>query len=134
MATPWKIFYSDKPPFDNTMGNPGDAPAYGIICIVFPDELVGRIIMHGWDWYYWVPSEQQWWGSDIHGLLDRLLHNLETDAVKQGRNVSNKMYGEIIGLADKDPDFPPKSGYLKKESPHGPRSTIRRLEESTNGA
>ncbi len=73
--------------------------------------------MHGWDWYYWDVISKQWWGSDIHGLLDRLLHNLPTKAVKQGRNVSNAVYREVMGRADKDLNFPLKSGKITGESP-----------------
>ncbi len=128
----WRVFYDDDTTFDNIQGNPEDVPAYGVICIVFPDELVGRVIMHGWDWYYWVPPEEQWWGSEIHGYLDRKLHRLPSRALCQGRNVSNKRFAEIMGAADKDPDFPLKSGFLKMgESPHGPRSTIARLERES---
>lgn len=111
----WRIYYGDGSSFDSSEGSPLDAPSYGIICAVYPDELVGRAIMHGWDWYYWVNG--QWWGSDIYGVLDRMLHNLPLQALKQGRNVSNQVYRKIMTTADKDPDFPPKSGKLSKERP-----------------
>lgn len=115
----WRIYYSDGSWFDSLEGEPNDALAYGVICIVQPDEMVGRVIMHGWDWYYYVPDEDQWWGSDIHGVMDRLCHRLPVIALLQGRNVSNKDFGLIMGRADKDPDFPPKSGKVHGESPHG---------------
>lgn len=126
----WRIRYDDDTTFDSSQGDPENAPAYGGITIVFPDELVGRVIMHGWDWYYWVPSEGQWWGSTLQGLLDRYLHRLPTVALIQGRNVSNKRFTELYDASDKDPDFPPKSGFLKKESPHGPRATLAQLERA----
>lgn len=114
----WRIYYDDGSTFDSGQGTPQDAPALGVICIVYPDELVGRVIMHRFDWYYWVADdEQQWWGSDIHGLTDRLIHNLPTEAVKEGRSVSHRYFREIITKADKDPDFPPKSGKNIGEKP-----------------
>lgn len=113
----WRIYYSDGSTFDSNQGRCEDAPPFGIICIIYPNDLVGRIIMHGWDWYYWVPEDGQWWGSDIYGVLDRLLHNLPLRALKQGRNVSSKRYGQIMTSADKDPDFPPRSGKLAGERP-----------------
>ncbi len=116
----WRIYYSDESTFDSSQGSPQDAPAYGVICIIYSNELVGRIIMHRWDWYYWVPDEGQWWGSDLFGVLDRLLHRLPTIALCQGRNVSNKTYSKIMGMADKDKDFPPKSGKIAGERPDGP--------------
>lgn len=106
----WKIYYDDGSTFNNFQVSAIDAPSFGVICIVFPDDLVGRIILHRHDWYYWIPSEGRWSGGDIHGLLDRLLHNLGTIAIKQGRSTSNATFRQIMGLADKDKDFPPKSG------------------------
>ena len=73
--------------------------------------------MHGWDWYYWMPGERQWWGSDIHGLLDRLLHNLPVLALKQGRSVSNRDFQATMRAAGEDPDFAPKSAYRNGERP-----------------
>lgn len=113
----WRIFYDNDTCFDSTQGKPVDAPAFGIICIVQRSKTVGRTIMHGWDWYYHVPEEHAWWGSDTFGLFDRLLHRLPTEAVLQGRMVSRERFAEIMGWADKDPDFPPKSGRIAGERP-----------------
>ena len=113
----WRIYYDDGSTFDSSMGEPEDVLAFGVICIVYPNDLVGRQIMWGWDWYYWVPGENNWWGSDIHGLLDRLLHRLPSECICQGRNVSNEVFRSIMDAADKDPDFPPKSGKIRGEHP-----------------
>lgn len=113
----WRIYYANGDTFDNSRGEKKDAPPFGVVCIVYPDDLVGRVIMHGFDWYYWVPGHEQWWGSDIYGVLDRLLHNLPLYALKQGRSVSNQEYSSIMTTADKDPDFPPKSGKRAGEQP-----------------
>lgn len=110
MKPKWKIYYDDGSTFDERQGDVTAAPAFGVVCIIFPDDLVGRIILHRHDWYYWVASEGRWSGGDIHGLLDRLLNNLEMTAVKQGRNTSNDAFWTIMGLADKDIDFPVRSG------------------------
>lgn len=115
--TKWRIYYSDGTTVDNTKGGPQYAPSYGIVCIVQPDDMVGRQIMHGWDWYYWHEETQQWWGCDIYGLLDRLLHNMQVTAVKQGRTVSNKDWQSIMQRANEDPDFLPKSSTRKGEHP-----------------
>lgn len=116
-AVAWRIYYADGSTFDSTMGSPVQAPSFGVIAIPFPDEMVGRVVMHGWDWYYWRLDHWQWWGSDIHGLLDNLLHNAPITAVKQGRNIHNKEFAEIFGRASKDPDFPIKSAERKGEHP-----------------
>lgn len=113
----WRIYYSDGTTYSSVDGDPAEAPAFGTVCIVFPDADVGRVVMHGWDWYYYVPSAGQWWGSDIHGLLDRLLHGEEVEGLKQGRNLSNTAYKAIFKTASLDPDFPVKTSTRKDESP-----------------
>ena len=113
----WRIFYDDGGTFDDSQGEPVDAPAFGIVCIVQQNADVGRTILHGWDWYYWVSEKVEWWGSDIYGLLDRLLHRLATEAILQGRTVSRREFQQIMKRADKDPGFPPKSGIIAGERP-----------------
>ena len=115
MSINWRIYYSDKSTFDSTQGEPCDAPGYGVICIVQPDDDTGRLIMHKWDFYYYVPSTGQWWGSDLQGLLDRLSARLPVVAMCQGRSVTTRLYGEILGMADKDIDFAPKNGLVPIE-------------------
>lgn len=128
----WRVYYSDGSTFDNSKGEPDDAPAFGVVCIPQPDLVTGRMIMHGWDWYYYVPDSDQWWGSDLQGVLDRLLHRLPVLALLQGRNVSNEVFREIFGRADKDPDFPLKSAKHRYESPSQSRQAV--AERDHNGA
>ncbi len=111
----WEIYYDDGTTFSDVDGSPLDAPSFGVIAVVTPDETVGRMVMHKWDWYYQVDG--QWWGSDIYGVLDRLTHNLEVTALKQGRNVNNTAYRRIIGEATTNPRFPKKSAKDYMESP-----------------
>ena len=120
----WRIYYSDRLTHDSSMGEPILAPAYGVICIVQLDPVVNRMIMHGWDWYYYEPTSGQWWGSDMDGVKDRLLHRLPVIALCQGRNVSNDDFRIIMGLADQDPDFPVKAGNHRYESPSQARQAL----------
>ncbi len=114
----WKIWYDDGNTFDSSQGEPSESPKSGVICIVYPDELVGRVIMHRWDFYYWHPIDRQWWGTDIFGIvIDLFMGDLPHQAGRSGRNASNKNYQDIMAAADKDPDFPPKSGKKVNESP-----------------
>ncbi len=114
----WRIYYDNGSTFDCTEGSPLDAPYDGVLCIVQPDILVGRCIMHGWDWYYYVPSEEQWWGSDIFGLIDQFKrHSVDTIAVKQGANVTNAAFMQVMHDAAEDKDFLPKTAIAKYESP-----------------
>lgn len=113
----WRIYYDDGSTFSSEDGSPEDAPAFGAVVIVFPDEEVGRVIMHGWDWYYWVPEDGTWWGADIYGLLDRLLHRIDCRALLQGRNMLNTEYLALFKRASEDPDFPLKSAKRSGERP-----------------
>ncbi len=111
----WEIYYDDGTTFSDLDGTPEQAPSFGVICVVTPDETVGRIVIHKWDWYYMV--EGQWWGSDIYGVLDRLTHNLEVTALKQGRSVANHEFQRIMTEATSNPRFPRKSAVDPIESP-----------------
>jgi len=103
----WRIYYSDGTFFDSSMGEPKDAPPHGVIVIVERDPVMGRAIISGWNWYY--HTGEAWWGSDVHGLLDRLMHNLPTQAVKQGRMATTDIWRDTIDRAVLDEDFPLKS-------------------------
>lgn len=94
----WRIYYDSGEVFSSTDGEPEDAPSFGVIAIV----NIGKHIQNRYDWYYWQAEENQWWGSDIHGLLDQLLHNKPIKAIKQGRNTEDTLYAEIISRATKD--------------------------------
>lgn len=115
----WRIYYEDGSTFDSSQGEPEDAPSYGVVVIVQPDEEVGRLIMHLWDWFYWREDEQQWWGADVYGLHDQLLANKPIKAVKLGRNMNSQGFKAIMQRATDDPDFMIKSGVAKGvERPH----------------
>jgi hypothetical protein len=115
--TKWRIYYADESTFDSSMGTIYEAPSFGVICIVQPNELAGRSIVSGYDWYYYCPDINEWWQSDIHGLTDRLLHNLPTVAVKQGRSAPDPIFQRILEAAILDPEFPVKNANLKRERP-----------------
>lgn len=111
----WRIYYDDKSTFDSSMGEPKDAPSHGVLIVTVKDQDHGRLVLNGWDWYY--HDGKEWWGADVHGLLDRLLHNLPTHAVKQGRMCPSDVWRDMLDQAVKDPDFPIKSAKHKRERP-----------------
>jgi hypothetical protein len=113
----WRIYYDDESTYDSDDGPPESAPPYGVLAIVFADRDHGRMVMNGWDWYFYHGTEENWWGADIHGLLDQLLHNLPVRALKQGRNAPAKVWKETLQRAMVDPDFPLKSATSKRERP-----------------
>lgn len=111
----WRIYYDNGTVFDSENGLPVDAPGHGIIAIVERNDDLGRIVLNGWDWYY--HDGANWWGADVHGLLDRLCAHLPTFAVCQGRMASKQVFEDTLDRAVKDPDFPRKSAKAKRERP-----------------
>jgi hypothetical protein len=104
-----RIYYDDGSVFT---GNAIKAMPYGIICIVIPDKIVGRYILHSKDFYiHFVNGE--WLGVDWFGLLDNFLHRAkDIDATLAGRTVGNQTYRRIFNQAVEDAD---KQGWLKGE-------------------
>lgn len=101
----WRIYYANGSTFSSWDGSPEDATPFGFICAVGYDEGGIRYIMHGWDHYCWDRSSRQWWGMDVHGLIDRLSCNV-VHAYKQGRTVTKKEFQAIMQRAHEDIDFP----------------------------
>jgi hypothetical protein len=111
----WRVYYDDGSTFDSTQGRPDAAPGLGVQAIVQADERVGRAILTRFDWYYWREDLQEWWASDLFGLLDQLTSDTmnRVRAVRAGRNAA--AYDAIMSRAQSDPDFPVKSARLVGE-------------------
>ena len=107
----WKIYYGDGSTFDDTQGEPEDAPGHNVQCIVFSDHDHGRTILQRFDWYFYRKG-QNWWAGDLYGALD-LFTNFpkEMSALKAGRSVDNEAYREILERAVQDPDFNEMTGH-----------------------
>ena len=105
----WRIYYADGSTFDSSEGEPEDATAFGVVVIAqtrAPDDVHGleRELQHGWDWYWWHAERGEWWGSDIHGLLDHLLHRTPVRAVVQGRSVPTARFRAFMEAAGRYPE------------------------------
>jgi len=101
----WRIYYDDGTTFDSNDGLPHEAPPRGFILVVGYDETNTRYIMQGWDHYCFDKESDQWWGMDVHGLIDRLCLN-KIYAYKLGRTVRKTVWQELLKAANNDPDFP----------------------------
>jgi hypothetical protein len=109
MDLAWKMFKDDGTTVDSSeVSEPEEVAGYGVICIVQPDEIVGREILEGFDFYYF--ADGRWTCGDLLGVLDRLLHRLEVRALCMGRTVTRSKYRAIHEAAHKDPAFPYRSG------------------------
>ncbi len=105
----WRVYYDDGSTFDSTQGNPDNAPPWGVICINQISVEHGRNIAAYLDYYVYDP-EDGWIGIKWDGVIDRLANRLSLDGFLVGRTVSRHRFQEIMLKADKDPDFPPKTG------------------------
>lgn len=112
----WKIYYSDGTTYSDLDGPPEQAPALDVQVIVQLDDTGGRYNQMGSDYYIW--REDRWWGVDIFGLFDWLIHN---SSVKFGRTVDNEKYRMMFQMAENDPDFPVRSGFDKRLERNRPR-------------
>jgi len=106
----WKIYYGDGTTFDNTQGSPQEAPAENVQIIATYEDGAGRILLHLWDWYFYIDykdgKKSEWYGADIHGLLDHLLtYQDQVKAVKQGRSIRNAVFNDLLKKAINDPDM-----------------------------
>ena len=105
LDTYWKIYYADGSTMDSYDWMHKDVRPFGIVAIVQPDPKTNRCILQGWDWYYWNATEDvspRWWGCDLAGLCDRLLHRMPTEFVLLGRTVSSTKFSAIMDRADKE--------------------------------
>jgi hypothetical protein len=108
----WRVYYDDGATYSNLDGPVEAAPALGVQCIVKRDaapalESVGRVVMEGFDHYWWSGSE--WWGADAFGLWD-YLQRPGWKRVLFGRTLSTSDFVAIRRRALSDPGFPPYSG------------------------
>lgn len=93
----WRFYYTE----DNTVDDAFDAPPFGLLCILHRDIELGWVILHSSNWYWY--AQDQWWGGDLHGMLDQMMH-LGATWPKQGRTVHNTEYNDTLlrALADKE--------------------------------
>lgn len=105
MRPKWRIYYSDGSTFDSTQGEPHEAPALGFIVALGYDEAGNRYMMQGWDHYCYDIDSDQWWGMDMVGLFDRLVHN-KVYAYKMGRTITKTEFQKILVESHSDKDFP----------------------------
>lgn len=99
----WCIYYDDGSTFGIQDGSPLDAPKFGVIVIAQWDAAEKqRNLMQSWDFYYWHAESGLWWGIDEFGIIDRLMHALPIEALKQGRTIGTGQYREIMTRADKE--------------------------------
>lgn len=113
----WRIYYDDDTTFDNTQGEPWEAPGRGVVCIVQIDpsprmyNVNTQVLMESP--FFWYHREfGYWFRSEQNGLIDQLTNDRKNIvcAVKLGRWTDFTHYREILYRANNDKDFVKKSG------------------------
>lgn len=113
----WKIYYGNGKTFSSEDGKPHEAPPHNVVAIAQKNESTGRDVFHGWDWYIY-HDDFGWWGCDLHGMIDQVMHNIEKiHGVLQGRSVRNETYQAIIKKAREGEGLPHKAADRRGECP-----------------
>lgn len=105
----WRIYYTDGTTFDSTMGEPEDAPCWGVAAISQVDPDSGRAGVAGVDNYWWESDIQCWSGGDDTGVRDQFHHFPRTrTAWKSARTLARHMdWRKLQEKVITDPDLPP---------------------------
>jgi len=105
----WIIWYDDGSSFTNLDGKIHEAPRWGVMCIAQYSKDHGRVIVHGYDYYFW--EKDEWLSGDLVGLIDYLTRDGIEKVVLIGRSVPPAEFWKIYELANQDPRLPPRSSY-----------------------
>ena len=97
----WCLYYADGVTFSDVDGAPGEAPPFGVLCLLYRDADVagGWAILHRVNWYWW--QGDKWWGGDRDGYIDQAMH-LGAMWPKLGRTVDNAVYQRAFDRAIAD--------------------------------
>jgi hypothetical protein len=101
----FRVYYEDGTTY---AGDPFNAPAWGVLCIVEPDADCGRHIVQGGKFYVWRDDYGRWYEADDVGLYDYLARP-GARRVLFGSYVSNEIFNAVYQRAYNDPDFLPKT-------------------------
>lgn len=108
----WRIYYTDGRTFDDTMGEPWEAPKVGVQVINIREGRLGRRTLKLADYYVWSPLVGRW--LDIEhptGVIQRMAR--EPWAVLLcGEYIAEADFERILIAAHDDPDFP-----MRKDAP-----------------
>lgn len=114
----WRVFYGDGRTFSSEDGHPHASPGRYALVIVQRDELVGRVLIHGFDWYV-LDADDQWHGCPDRADVDEYMLDLPARMVRvvKGFGVPDPTFAATLQRAKNDPDFPPKSATRASERP-----------------
>ncbi|NIQ01597.1 MAG: hypothetical protein GWM98_15430 [Nitrospinaceae bacterium] len=106
----WRIYYGDGGTFSSDDGPPWEAPPHNVMAVAQKDARLGRAVYNQWDWYFYSDEIGGWYGADLFGIIDQVMHNCNRiRAVIQGRVTTSERFTKILDQARNDPDLPRKS-------------------------
>lgn len=108
----WRIYYTNGTTYDSDQGDAGDAPAGTVLAIVQTDEELGRMVLHGWDYYYW--HRDEFYGCDIGGIFTHFVLHTGWTRFFSGETVPTPIFRATLERATNDPDFAIKSATQKR--------------------
>jgi len=102
----WRIYYGDGSTFDNLQGSPDEAPPFGVQFIVqiYADDKKRDTLKQA-DYFVMLESGT-WVGSDITGILDKLIHRIPFTGLLVGRWIEVEDYEALQLKVARDKDFP----------------------------
>jgi len=110
----WQIFYGDGSDYKDCDGPPELAPKRNVQTIANENELVGRRLERGDNFYVW--TEHGWRGCDQFGLFDYLI-DPGAKVVLFGKSLSDGEYRAILDLSARSDYLPQKSARHPEERP-----------------
>jgi len=106
----FKVYYSSG---STHMGNdPYITPVPEVVAIVQIDNLHGRRVVAGDDFYVW--KDTSWYGTDLIGMFQYLMND-GPRRVLYGVMVHEEQWQSIMRLANNDSDFPKRTAYGRGE-------------------
>ena len=104
----WRIYYGDGSTFDSNDGSVYDAPGIDVQAVAYhtpdPQHSTGRIPIFRFDFYWWVPETEEWYGGELFGLFDYLVRPGPKKVIF-GRTIDTATHQAIVNLACEDPDL-----------------------------
>ncbi len=104
----WCIHYINGFIFDNTFGEPENAPGGGVLAVVQEDYAVGVLVHQQNDFYCFDEQFGGWAGMDVFGLTQYLMKP-GFKVIKLGEVMSTERFKSMLAQIRSDPNLPNKS-------------------------
>jgi hypothetical protein len=108
----WLIHYDDGSTFSSLDGEPHEAPRDGVQTVTVADEMAGRLVWFGFDFYCW---QDEWVPRSLTGLMHYLRQPGREKIVLQATAMGYRRFREIYDAACSDPRLAFKRGRDPRE-------------------